>query len=338
MNISSLAVFCLYQSRWCRHSSRIVVAAHRTQVDDFIAFERMVSAWSWVDRVELLLVEDGPALQHCGDATLVILADASPSAAVDFPAGAPVVIPRPPMPNDVHFGFFQEFEFHDYELGGLNEWREGAKTSFSPYILQTLSAAHVHRMLPGTAWVDIQTQLRKIKPNGRISCLDIGCGPISKLRAAALSGMLEIVGVDPLNDLYTSLIARHGYDRLPHIRPDVCINGFVEEFEFDGKTFDFIFSCNALDHTQDIEKSILKIVQLLNKHGVALIKVYTKEGERQNYSRLHKYNIWAEKNDILFNSLYTKPASIRSISDQIEIGKIYLAGADEIVFTIQRGT
>ena len=146
MNVATLAAVSLYFSPW-RHAPRLVVLGSHRQQRDMATFQRMVRAWTWVEDVDTRYVEELRCIAASGDTVIVALSDALPSA-LPAPADARTVLARIPSVEDEHFGFCQELASHDFELGGVNEWREDAGTSYSPNVLQSLSLSHVHRSLP----------------------------------------------------------------------------------------------------------------------------------------------------------------------------------------------
>ena len=107
-------------------------------------------------------------------------------------------------------------------------------------------------------------------------------------------------------------MARHGYEHLPMLRPQENIAGYAESADLKGRTFDIVFSMNALDHTQDLPCAIATILRAMRPGGAALISVGTNEGKRQNYSGLHKYDISAQGDEIVFG---TKDGDVRRLRD-----------------------
>ena len=236
-----------------------------------------------------------------------VTSDFDAAAATSRDLGRRFVAPVVPDVGSLGFGLMQEVESHDYELGGLNEWN-GAPTSFSPFVLQSLSLVHTKKSFPNLALADIRALWKGGAASIRV--VDIGCGPISRLRWGALEGMMTIIGVDPLNDLYDVVIERHGYSALPHIRPEKCLTEFAEDLDFGGDTFDLFYSCNALDHTQDVDRAFTAIKKGLTIGGAAVLVINTREGERQQYVGLHKYNLWIEDKTIKVSE---QDASVRDL-------------------------
>jgi SAM-dependent methyltransferase len=113
---------------------------------------------------------------------------------------------------------------------------------------------------------------------------------------------MRVVGVDPLNEPYRMLLARHGLDRLEAIHPTLRIGGLAETFSWPRASCELVFSCNALDHTQDLPAAMGRIRDILRPGGIAALTVYTREDSRENFEGLHKYDIWVEDGTLMFSS------------------------------------
>ena len=185
----------------------------------------------------------------------------------------------------------KEIAHHDFEIGGKNLW-DGAPTQCGESVLRSLSKTHCRDYFPDDSVV---TGLRGLRAElGRpVETLDIGCGPISKLRWGAIEGLVTITGVDPLIDVYQVILARHGLLTLPFIMPKKIVSAGIEELSGSRhrEVYEFVYTDNALDHVQDIRKAMDVLHDALSPRGFAFVQVATNEGTRQNWSALHQHDI-----------------------------------------------
>ena len=132
-----------------------------------------------------------------------------------------------------------------------NEWSQKDALS-SPWILRMLSATHCRRQFPHYVVSHLET-LRQAANGRTLEAIDIGCGPISRLRWGQLAGYLRVTGVDPLLDMYAVLHERHGLNGIPSLRCAREISAFAETLteHLPAAGYDFAYSSNALDHTSD---------------------------------------------------------------------------------------
>jgi SAM-dependent methyltransferase len=184
-----------------------------------------------------------------------------------------------------------EMSHHHFEIGGVNEW-DGSPVQYAPNVLQHLSAANCKIYFPHYAIDEVQQNyMEKQQP---IEALDIGSGPISRLRWGALKGLLHITGVDPLLDVYDVLLAHHGLDRLPAIRVERAITAGAEDLNAHvvPASFDFAFCCNVLDHVEDPSTVIEEIARALRPNACLALEFATREGSRQKWQQLHQFDLF----------------------------------------------
>jgi SAM-dependent methyltransferase len=302
--------------------------------EDAATFVRMTQVWKpWVS------IHPGGLLQakQLGDVAArfssVAYLTVDNDWAVENRANLPekIILPVFPKSGTLEFGLAQEIESHDYELGGKNEWN-GSPTAFSPHVLRSLSAVHIRDFFPSYA----EQAINELKKDGHLTVVDVGCGPISKLRWGALYGNMEIIGVDPLNDLYDVVIERHGLSALPMIRPNKSINAFAETLDLGGETFDMFYSCNALDHTQELERSFSSIRDGLRIGGAAIVQLNTREGKRQMYGGLHKYDCRMEGSVLWYAE---KDGEERNLFAEVEgftVERVYWSTEESFAFLLRR--
>lgn len=191
----------------------------------------------------------------------------------------------------------QEVEHHDYELGGRNEWT-GGDSQFGPPVLRSLSVAHCRAMFPHYVERHLE-RIREATGGAPIEAADVGCGPVSKLRWAALNGQMTITGVDPLLDMYAIVRERHGLDVLPAIAcaHELCVGAETLPTRVGPDRFDFVYSVNALDHTEDPLAVVQGIAHILRPGGIFALQVYTREGSRENWWQLHQFDLYVDEHD-----------------------------------------
>jgi ubiquinone/menaquinone biosynthesis C-methylase UbiE len=91
--------------------------------------------------------------------------------------------------------------------------------------------------------------------------LDVGCGPSGSLEWA--DNALERIGVDPLANDYLKLGASKHKMKY--------VNACCEALPFEDEYFDVVFSFNALDHVDDLGKSVKEITRVLKPGGKFLL-------------------------------------------------------------------
>jgi SAM-dependent methyltransferase len=244
----------------------------------------------------------------------------------------PIIAPIVPETETIEYGFFRELEGHDFEIGGLNEWN-GAPTLYSQYVLQSLSRASCRMAYPAYA-IDEITKLAAFAEGTRLRVLDVGCGPISRLRWGALTGEMEIVGVDPLNDLYNALLARHGFDGLAEIRPTQTFNDLIETVDLGGEKFAFVYSCDALGHTQDPVKFIQAISTALDSRGMVVLNTTSREGKRNGYARGYKFDIWYD-GALRYSTEEQQPRNLLEDVGTLMLDRVYWANDDSLCLSLR---
>lgn len=233
-------------------------------------------------------------------------------------------------------GLADEICAHDFSLGGLNEFN-GKNDAFGANILQHLSTEHCVRYFPLWAQKEIdELDFRNSNESESLHALDIGCGPISRLRWGMLHLGMRVTGVDPLNEPYLMLLARHGLDRIEAVNPSTRINGFAESFDWPSDSVELVYSCNALDHTQDLPQAMQRISNVLRVNGLAIISVYCREGTRNNFSGLHKYDIWFDKNQLMYSTERTEPRVLLEESTKLRLSRMVHADEKSLVFLLVR--
>jgi SAM-dependent methyltransferase len=188
---------------------------------------------------------------------------------------------------------FHEMAHHHFELGGLNEWN-GSASLHGSSVLQHISAANCITHFPQYTIDDLRTRSATL---GRpLEALDVGSGPISRLRWGVLQGLLRLTGVDPLLVIYGLLLTHHGLDRMPSISVDRAISAPAEQLErhVAADSFDFAYCCNALDHVEDPPAVIAQVARALRPGGQFALEFATREGSRQEWQQLHQFDLFLD--------------------------------------------
>jgi SAM-dependent methyltransferase len=221
-------------------------------------------------------------------------ADQIKSAATRY--GLRVVSSDYPTDTDRTVALFHEMSHHHYELGGLNEWNKTSSIHGSS-VLQHMSTTNCIKHFPeyviDELWAQYTTAGRSLE------ALDIGCGPISRLRWGALQGLLHITGVDPLLDLYEIILRHHGLDPLPSIRVERALTTNAENLEHHiaADSIDFAFCCNALDHVEDPPVIVAQVARALRPGASFALEFATREGSRQDWQQLHQFDLFLDSNN-----------------------------------------
>lgn len=125
------------------------------------------------------------------------------------------------------------------------------------------------------------------KNQNNIKVLDVGCGPLSVVGKKGSGYTVDVIGVDPMADMYKQILSECGVEQ-----PFESLRGFGETLDemFEVETFDFVHSRNALDHCQDAPKVLKNMINLLKDDCKLHFTVYQNEGEKSGYSGFHTWN------------------------------------------------
>lgn len=129
-----------------------------------------------------------------------------------------------------------------------------------------------------------------------VSILDVGAGPLTILGKRYPGKTLRITPVDPLAHEYDGLLAAFGVD--PPIRTGFCPGEqLLERFRPDD--FDIAYARNSLDHSYDPAAIVRNMVALVRPGGYVLLRHVRREGEHQNYSGFHQWNLDIEEGHLV---------------------------------------
>lgn len=199
-----------------------------------------------------------------------------------------------PPKGTLEYSLCIEAAHHDHELQGFNHWLPDGRVAFSQHVLWHLSAAQCRSHFP--QYVLPELEQMRAKSSGPVHAMDIGCGLLSRLRWGQVRGLLSVTGVDPLLNIYRAIIARHGLAAVPGISPDDCVSTRAEEMPLGALAgrFGLVFVSNALDHTQEPERVVSNITELLLPEGLVIIQGAVNEGTREGWNQLHKFDFRVE--------------------------------------------
>jgi SAM-dependent methyltransferase len=228
--------------------------------------------------------------------------------------GAMCLIPDLGELGTIDNDLLREVSFFDFELSGKNVW-DGAKTCYSNEFLAFLSSTHCRDAFPAWAFTNLSQHRRPLK------VMDIGCGPRSILRWGAIQGDLSITGVDPILDMYTLILARHGFDLMEKMRCDHEITGFAEDLDtlVPDNDYDVVYTRNALDHTQDPTRVVECVSRRLAPHGRFAITVAEREGTRQGWDQLHKTDIYLEIDTLMYTHQHSSPKLLLTMKSGLRL-------------------
>lgn len=120
-----------------------------------------------------------------------------------------------------------------------------------------------------------------------VRILDVGCGPLSALGTGHPDQLIELTAVDPLAEVYGSLIKRSRLD--PPAWPRVAFAEDLSAF-VNSDSFDIVYCRNALDHSFDPIRGLWEMVEVLRVGGTAVLLHLPNEAEHANYIGLHQWN------------------------------------------------
>jgi hypothetical protein len=121
--------------------------------------------------------------------------------------------------------------------------------------------------------------------------LDVGAGPISSLGNVWEGKKLNIKAIDPLADMYNSILSEYG------IVPRVVTEKLDGEKLSDSLThdsFDFAYSRNALDHSYNPLGCIDEILKVLKVSCYCKLETFVNEGTNANWHGLHQWDFYHE--------------------------------------------
>lgn len=147
-------------------------------------------------------------------------------------------------------------------------------------------------------------------PRTPIRALDIGCGPLSILGRMANGLAIEVTGLDPLVAEYGKIL-----DALKISRPFKAVAGGAEDIRslFPPQSFDFVFSRNALDHSQDAIAAIGNALWVCRPGGIVHFIVFPCEGRHAGYAGLHQWDFDLKDGSLWITGVGREPVELKEI-------------------------
>ena len=120
----------------------------------------------------------------------------------------------------------------------------------------------------------------------RLKALDVGSGPISRLRDGR--DKLDLCCLDPLAGEYRRLLKMSKMEVNARF-----VQGTCEEMDqiFTKDQFHLVYASNSLDHTRDPRMCIRQMFAVLKPYGVLCIEGYVREGSHLGWYGLHQHDL-----------------------------------------------
>ena len=147
----------------------------------------------------------------------------------------------------------------------------------------------------GEFFFNLLSHYKQAKPR----LLDVGAGPVSRLMWGAVNGMVNVVPVDPLADEYKEILKKYSI-QIPIIPERGCGETLVEQFGRD--SFDIVYCCNALDHSERPLLVAMNMACVLKTGGFLMVEGFTKEAIHEKFVGLHQHNLWVEENKLWYSN------------------------------------
>lgn len=143
------------------------------------------------------------------------------------------------------------------------------------------------------------------KPKAKV--LELGSGPLSDLAWGVEEGLIEVVAIDVLAKEYNEMLRNRKIDY--PIRPTP---GTGENLSFEKKSFDIVYSRNALDHMIDPKRCVRNMVKVLKKNGFLYIRGNVKVGSKVHWRGLHQHDLVAARRHLIHYNQERKQTNLTS--------------------------
>jgi SAM-dependent methyltransferase len=124
-------------------------------------------------------------------------------------------------------------------------------------------------------------------PEGKVTILDVGAGPLTTVGKTYPGRQLQIVAIDPLAEAYDRTLAEAGVT--PPVRTEAGEGERLLE-AFEPSSFDIAYAANALDHSYDPVLVIRNMLEVVKPGGFVLLTHRQNEAESKGYLGLHQWN------------------------------------------------
>jgi SAM-dependent methyltransferase len=135
--------------------------------------------------------------------------------------------------------------------------------------------------------------------SGKVRILDVGAGPLTTIgfRHPTDPGItIEVTPTDVLAPSYERLLRKRGVK--PVVPTLYCDAERLTE-KFMPGSFDLAFAGNCLDHMERPVRAIEQMFELVRPGGFVVLVHFVDEGEKQEYTGLHAWNIRAENGRLI---------------------------------------
>ncbi len=153
-------------------------------------------------------------------------------------------------------------------------------------------------------------KLKELFNVDKLNVFEIGSGPNSNLSYWVDKGLLRVQAIDPLADVYKSIMQKLNYNY--PIAP-IKLKGEETLKFFKKNTFHLVFAQNSLDHTEDPIKCFKNAYKLLKKGGLLFICSNVREGSRKSWIGMHKFDLYIEDNALF---LANQQGQVRKFIDK----------------------
>jgi SAM-dependent methyltransferase len=161
--------------------------------------------------------------------------------------------------------------------------------------------------------------------------LDVGSGPLTTLGTKWKHYSFSVTPVDPLADLYDTLLTKNGLT--PVVRTRFAVAEDLSAF-FDHASFEIVHCKNALDHSFDPVRGLIEMLRVAKVGGAIVLKHFRNEAEKEQYGGFHQFNLDVEDGSFV---IWNKALHI-SVADHLPIKAeiVALRQEDTIVVVIYK--
>lgn len=176
------------------------------------------------------------------------------------------------------------------------------------------------RLDPNAALQNHITTVLAPPPNGTLTILDVGAGPLTYLGKQWAPYQVQIIATDPLADAYQQLFRKHG------ITPPVLTQtGYAERLveQFGENRFDLVHARNCIDHSYDPALAIEQMVAVTKPGGMVYMHHAVNEAEQQHYQGFHQWNLAVQDGDLCVSNraqtinMHTRLAPVAIVETQL---------------------
>lgn len=163
----------------------------------------------------------------------------------------------------------------------------------------------------------LQPHVTELLPEGDVSILDVGAGPLTKLGKVVEGRRIKITAVDPLADAYDKLLSK--YNVTPPVRTTYGQAESLRE-QFPANHFDLVHAENCIDHSFNPLKAFEQMVEVVKTGCYVFARHEINEGENEGYAGLHQWNFFTERGEFLIGNRAGRPLNVSErLRDRAEV-------------------